>query len=134
MLTNNQRKASIQEDLGVAYRELTPKQQRALLAVLHEVADTQAPQLARMRMDKLKKVGYDSIKFAWMGGLEKGDPHYYRIQGKTFIVEHDNTQNDANHVHLVWRDFEGDFGKDILAEHYKSAGHSHGHDILKAEG
>ena len=64
-----------------------------------------------------------------MGGLEKGQPHYYRIQGTTFLVEYDNTQNDANHIHTVWRDFKGDWGADLLALHYHTADHDHGHDV-----
>lgn len=60
------------------------------------------------------------IVFAWMGGTEKGDPHYYRVQGPTFLLEYANTQNDANHVHAVWRDFDGDFGRDLLREHYQA--------------
>jgi len=64
-----------------------------------------------------------------MGGIEKGEPHYYRIQGTTFLVEYDNTQNDANHIHSVWRDFKGDFGVDLLALHYNTADHDHGHDV-----
>ncbi len=70
----------------------------------------------------------DNIKFAWMGGIEKGQPHYYRIQGSTFLVEYDCTQDDANHIHTVWRDFNGDFGVDLLALHYHTADHDHGHN------
>jgi hypothetical protein len=58
-----------------------------------------------------------------MGGLEPGDGHYYRIQGSTFLIEYDNTQNNANHVHCVWRDFKGDWGMDLLAMHYQSTPH-----------
>jgi hypothetical protein len=61
--------------------------------------------------------GWDKVHFAWAGGLEKGQGHYYRIQGPTFLVEYDNTQNNANHIHTAWRDFNGDFGRDVLAEH-----------------
>ena len=64
-----------------------------------------------------------NIKFAWMGGREKGQGHYYRIQGSSFLIEYDNTQGDANHIHSVWREFKGDWGKDVLAEHYKTAPH-----------
>ena len=62
----------------------------------------------------------ENIVFAWAGGLEKGEPHYYRVQGPTFLLEYANTQNNANHVHAVWRDFEGDFGRDLLKEHYQA--------------
>jgi hypothetical protein len=128
VLTSNQRQAAIQEDRGVAYAKLTSAQRGMLKAVINEVAETQNPELARARIQRLTKAGFETIKFAWMGGLERGEPHYYRIQGKTFLIELDNTQNSANHVHLVWRDFNGDFGRDLLAEHYKSAPHGHGHD------
>ena len=58
------------------------------------------------------------MQFAWAGGLKPGDPHYYRLTGPTFIVEYDNTQNNANHIHTVWRDLQNDFGEDILKKHY----------------
>jgi hypothetical protein len=70
------------------------------------------------RLEKIHKAGLDNVKFAWMGGLEDGQGHYYRVQGSTFLIECDNTQNDANHIHCVWRDFNGDWGADVLAEHY----------------
>ena len=60
----------------------------------------------------------DSLHFAWAGVTDRSAGHYYRIQGKTFVVEFDNTQNNANHIHTVWRNFTGDFGHDLLAEHY----------------
>ena len=66
---------------------------------------------------KITKAGWDKVHFAWAGNTERGAGHYYRVQGPTFLLEYDNTQNDANHVHAVWRDFEGDFGEDILRMH-----------------
>jgi hypothetical protein len=60
---------------------------------------------------------------AWAGALEAGQGHYYRIQGPTFLVEFDNTQNNGNHIHSVWRDFSGDFGRDLLREHLRSVAH-----------
>ena len=68
--------------------------------------------------DAVRKAGVDKIHFAWLGGSDRGQPHYYRIQGPTFLVEYDNTQNNANHIHSVWRDFNGDFGADLLSAHY----------------
>ena len=67
--------------------------------------------------------GPGPFTFAWAGEAERGKRHYYRIQGPTFLVEYDNTQNDGNHVHSVWRDFNGDFGRDLLREHLKSQPH-----------
>ena len=90
-----------------------------LMAVVTEIAETHVPDLAKKRMARVAEGGLGTIKFGWMGGGERGQPHYYRIQGKTFLIELDNTQNDANHVHIVWRDFENDFGRDLLEEHYR---------------
>ena len=69
------------------------------------------------------KAGLDKIAFAWAGEPERGKKHYYRVQGPTFLIEYDNTQNDANHIHSVWRDFDGDFGRDLLREHLQDVAH-----------
>ena len=61
----------------------------------------------------------DRLAFAWAGGLEAGEPHYYRVQGPALLVEYDNTQRGVNHVHAVWRDLDRDFGGDVLAAHYR---------------
>jgi len=63
---------------------------------------------------------WNQVYFAWMGGAEKGQPDYYRVQAPTFLIEYDNTPNNVNHSHTVWRDFNGDFGIDFLAEHHKN--------------
>jgi Protein of unknown function (DUF3500) len=76
-------------------------------------------ELAKSELDKLRAAGLDKIHFAWAGGLERGQPHYYRVQGPTFLVEYDNTQNNANHIHTVWRALDGDFGLDLLRLHYQ---------------
>ena len=82
-------------------------------------------------MNTIREEGLDGIKFAWIGGTERGDAHYYRVQGPGFLIEYDNTQNNANHIHLVWRDFTGDFGRDLIRMHYNAVaaefgpGHNH---------
>jgi hypothetical protein len=76
--------------------------------------------IAAERRAAIERAGPETIHFAWAGGVERGDRHYYRLQGPTFHVEYDNTQNDANHVHTVWRDFDGDFGRDLLREHRRA--------------
>jgi hypothetical protein len=123
ILTSNQRKAAIQEDKGVAYSKLSKDQQGTLLALIEEYLAAQPPAQARQRLDKIHQAGFDQIKFAWMGGLKKGEGHYYRVQGSTFLIEYDNTQDNANHIHCVWRDFNGDWGEDLLAEHYRNSPH-----------
>jgi len=79
--------------------------------------------VASERLAQLKTAGLDKISFAWAGESEAGKKHYYRVQGPTFLIEYDNTQNDGNHVHSVWRDFAGDFGRDLLREHVQSVKH-----------
>ena len=123
ILTSNQRKAAIHEDKGVAYSKLSKDQQGMLMALIEEYLSAQPRAQAIQRLDKIKQAGFDQIKFAWMGGLEKGERHYYRVQGSTFLIEYDNTQNSANHIHCVWRDFNGDWGEDLLAEHYRNSPH-----------
>lgn len=129
ILTAASRKAEMLDDKGILYKELTKEQQGLFLTLLEEYAHVQVEEIAKQRLEAVRKAGMDGIKFAWMGGIEKGQPHYYRIQGATFLVEYDNTQNDANHIHSVWRDFKGDFGVDLLALHYQTADHDHGHDV-----
>ena len=109
---------------GLRAADLAPAQRETLLTLLHVYLDNMKPDLAAQRLAKIQKAGVDDIAFAWAGGLEKGQGHYYRIQGPTFLIEYDNTQNNANHVHAAWRDFHGDFGRDLLKEHY-AADHKH---------
>ena len=108
---------------GVKASALTSAQREKLMQLIDVYAGLMAPDVAAERMDRLKKAGLDGITFAWAGAIEKGKKHYYRIQGPTFLVEYDNTQNDGNHIHSVWRDFDGDFGRDLLREHLKSQPH-----------
>ena len=98
--------------------------QRALLTKLIDVyTGYMAADIAADRVARLEKAGEDKIVFAWAGPMERGKKHYYRVQGPTFLIEYDNTQNDANHIHSVWRDFNGDFGQDLLRDHVKSVAH-----------
>ena len=122
IITGNSREAAIQEDKGVAYTKLTEAQQGLLLSLVQEYASAQLPAVAQARLARVR-ADLPNVRFAWMGGREKGQGHYYRIQGSTFLIEYDNTQNNANHIHGVWREFKGDWGKDVLAEHYRTAPH-----------
>jgi hypothetical protein len=124
ILTTNSREAAIQEDRGLAYAQMNAAQKALLVKLIEANAAAQPPAVARERLAKLRAAGLDNVKFAWMGARDRGQQgHYYRVQGPTFLIEFDNTQNDANHIHLVWRDFKGDWGRDLLAEHYKTSQH-----------
>ena len=123
ILTSNERQAAMQEDAGVSYSQLTTAQQGVLWSLVEEYATVQPGSLSSARLSEIKAAGVDNIKFAWMGSATVGEGHYYRIQGPTFLIEYDNVQNDANHAHSVWRDFDGDFGRDLLATHYQQYPH-----------
>ena len=109
--------------IGLKASAMTKPQRELLMSLIDVYAGLMAADVAAERMDRLKKAGLENIAFAWAGETEKGKKHYYRLQGPTFLVEYDNTQNDGNHIHSVWRDFNGDFGRDLLREHLKSNPH-----------
>jgi hypothetical protein len=107
-------------DDGILYSQLNTEQRQWMLGVLQDALGAQRKEVAKLQWDKLEAAGLENIRFLWIGGKEKGEKHYFRIQGPTFVYEYDNTQNRATHVHSVWRDFEGDFGRDLLREHLRA--------------
>jgi len=119
ILSTNLRKAEPLKPAGLQTSKLGQKQQEVLMTLLTEYGSRHAPDIAAARLDRVRAAGVGQIFFAWAGGFEKGQGHYYRIQGPSFLVEYDNTQNNANHIHTVWRDFGSDFGADLLGMHYK---------------
>ena len=90
------------------------------MALMGEYARNVPESCAERRMEQINQAGRN-IDFAWSGGINRGDPHYYRVQTPSFLIELDDTQDDANHIHSVWRDFTGDFGGDLLQQHYQSS-------------
>jgi hypothetical protein len=108
---------------GLKASAMTAPQRDQLMKILDAYAGLMAADIAADRLAKIKIAGVDNITFAWAGSLERGQKHYYRVQGPTFLIEFDNTQNDANHVHSVWRDFKGDFGRDLLRDHLRTSLH-----------
>jgi hypothetical protein len=102
---------------GLSAADMTTEQRKLLMTVIDAYASLMAPDLAAARLAAIRKSGIDKVGFAWAGEAERGKKHYYRVQGPTFLIEYDNTQDDANHIHSVWRDFAGDFGRDVLREH-----------------
>jgi hypothetical protein len=108
------------EDAGIPLSELNETQRAAANTLIDEFVRRYRPEIADARKHTLEE-DPKNVYFAWIGSPEVGQSHYYRIQGKKFVLEYDNTQNNARHPHAVWRDFKGDFGRDILADHYKGA-------------
>ncbi len=123
MVTTNAVKVDPLSPVGILASALESKQRDLLMRLIDVYTSGMASDLAADRMAKMRRAGVEKITFAWAGEVEHGKPHYYRIQGPTFLVEYDNTQNDANHIHSVWRDFAGDFGRDLLREHLKTMAH-----------
>ena len=126
IFTAAEREITRLENSGISYSELNSRQKRMLIALIDELASMQSEVIAEARMASIRSEGLEDIKFAWIGGIERGDPHYYRVQGSGFLIEYDNTQNNANHIHLVWRDFTGDFGRDLIRMHYQAAANGFG--------
>ena len=123
ILTSAARKAALAgQPSGLSAAKMTRKQFDLLETLLADYAHNVPEQLAQARMEQVKKAG-TSLFFAWAGVEQRGGPHYYRIQAPAFLIEYDNTQNGANHIHSVWRDFNGDFGLDLLAMHYQASHH-----------
>jgi hypothetical protein len=108
---------------GLKASAMTAAQRDQLMKVVDAYTGLMAPDIASDRMAKLKIAGVENITFAWAGSTDRGQKHYYRVQGPTFLIEFDNSQNDGNHVHSVWRDFRGDFGRDLLREHLRTSLH-----------
>ncbi|MEM7601342.1 MAG: DUF3500 domain-containing protein [Verrucomicrobiota bacterium] len=107
-------------DAGLAWADLEKEQRKMLRELIDVYVHRIRPEVAKDDLAAIREAGMDKIVFAWAGGLKKGEPHYYRVQGPTFLLEYANTQNNASHVHAVWRDFTGDFGRDVLKEHYQA--------------
>jgi hypothetical protein len=117
IVTTNKLDITPLSPVGITAAEMTPQQRDLLMKIVDVYISKMADDIAADRSAKLQKAGLEKIAFAWAGEAERGKKHYYRVQGPTFLIEHDNSQNDGNHVHSVWRDFNGDFGRDLLREH-----------------
>lgn len=131
IITSADKVAERLEESGITYEELNSAQKLTLMRLIEEVTSVQPAPLFAERMAAIQEQGLENIRFTWIGGLRQGDAHYYRVQGPGFLIEYDNVQNNANHIHLVWREFDGDFGRDLLRLHYESVaaafgpGHQH---------
>ena len=123
METRNDPKARALKLEGLRAADMTAAQ-RAQLRRLVELYAGRASATARAHaLRDVEDGGFGELRFAWAGGTEVGQPHYYRIHGPTILVEYDNQQNNANHIHTVWRDLRHDFGGDLLADHYRKHKH-----------
>ena len=121
ILTGDSRKATRLEPAGLSAGRMNSHQQDLLKKLIKEYLERNRSEVADADWAKIERMGWRNVFFAWAGGLEPGEGHYYRVQSPMFLFEYDNTQNNANHVHAVWRNFENDFGDDLLKQHYEQA-------------
>lgn len=125
ILTGEERRVQPLKPVGIAALKMTQQEQAMLVELLEVYLKRYRPELAEaeLRAIRASGAGIEGVFFGWAGSLKKGEAWYYRVQGPTFLMEAANSQNQANHVHAVWRKFDGDFGRDLLGEHWKQ--HSH---------
>ena len=123
IITSADRKAMINDARGINYDRLNSEQQKMFLQLLSVYIHRYTRLFADSMMQDIEEAGLNNLRFVWAGAQQPGKPHYYRIQGPRIIIEYDNTQNNANHVHTVIRDLKHDFGGDELLEHYKKYPH-----------
>jgi hypothetical protein len=123
IITGSNRVAMIDHPSGIKYSELSPANQQRLLQLINLYIHRYTKLFAEDMLKEIQTAGLDKLWFTWAGYTERvlGKPYYYRIQGPTIIIEYDNTQNNANHVHTVIRDLKNDFGGDMLLEHYRQS-------------
>ena len=123
ILSAASRKAALAgQPSGLSAASMNRKQFDALRALAELYARNLPDELARRRLEQIDQAGRNA-HFAWAGGTSPGDPHYYRIQTPSFLIELDDTQDHANHIHSVWRDLRDDFGGDLLKAHYETGHH-----------
>jgi len=123
MVTNAKVKIDPLAPAGLAAGAMKPNQRDLLMKLVDVYVGYMEPETAKERLDRIKAAGLDKVSFAWAGETMRGKKHYYRVQGPSFLIEYDNSQNDGNHIHSVWRDFNGDFGEDLLREHLAAYPH-----------
>jgi hypothetical protein len=127
MVTSNKRSAVLEKMDGLMLSEMTADQRKLFLGLLQVYLNNYRITLANQQMAKLQKTSLDSLRFGWAGDLTpelgEGKGWYYRIHGPTILIEYDNTQTNANHIHTVVRDLTNDFGEDLLREHYRTTAH-----------
>jgi hypothetical protein len=106
---------------GIRYDALEPAGRDGLERLIGHYVGRAADDVATADWERIAESGLETTTFAWAGPAEPGRGHYYAVRGRRFLIEYDNTQNGANHIHAVWRDLENDWGQDLLATHYRTA-------------
>jgi hypothetical protein len=124
ILTRNDPKVASLATEGLAAADMSKEERAQLRRLLELYIARMNADSARDQWARIDRAGFEKVHFAWAGGTETGAPHYYRIHGPTVLIEYDDTQNNANHIHTVYRDLERDLGGDVLRAHYRIDSHN----------
>ena len=125
IVTGPGRADSLATPAGLALADMTGDQRALAAKLIEEYARNMRSELAEQELRRMREAGAERVHFAWAGPLDAGRAHYYRLHGPTLLIEYDNTQNNANHIHSVWHDPKRDFGLDLLRAHYERGHHHH---------
>lgn len=123
ILTGPRRVESLHQQTGLRMADMGLNSRNIAIQLIKTYVRNLAPDLAEGQWQSLQDAGLNQIHFAWAGALEPGQAHYYRLHSPTVLIEYDNTQNNANHIHTIWRDLTQDFGEDLLRAHYEQSVH-----------
>ena len=123
ILTRISQQSTFFKNNGISLGQLQPPQKELLKKIVYHQLDRMEKTVSKKPTKCLKKKTGKKSPLPGPENFEKLKAHYYRIQGKSFLIEYDNSQNNGNHIHLVWREFDGDFGRDLIREHYLNEGH-----------
>ncbi|MFQ6027852.1 MAG: DUF3500 domain-containing protein [Dehalococcoidia bacterium] len=117
IISYNATRMPIHDEEGLEGVQMSGTQKEILMSLIAEYVNQVHPDLAREKLESIRKEGLDHFRLVWAGATDRSRDHYYRIHGGDFVVEFDNIQNGANHIHSVWRDVQNDFAIDVLSEH-----------------
>lgn len=121
ILSGPGREGRLQQRIGLALGAMTAAQRQQAVTLIETYVKNVRPELAKRELDRLAAAGIDTIHFAWAGSQQPRRPHYYRLHGPRLVIEYDNTQDGANHIHAVWHDPTNSFGQDLLRAHYEAS-------------
>ena len=124
IVSGPRRTESLKAPAGLGLGDMSPEQRALAMRLIETYARNMRAEIAEHELRAIRDAGLERIHFAWAGPIDPARPHYYRLHGPTVLIEYDNTQNDANHIHSVWHDPRNSFGADLLRAHYLT-GHHH---------